>query len=267
MIDKIIIYNFASKHTENMKYSIVTINFNNQDGLHKTIENVVTQTFKDFEYIIIDGGSTDGSVEIIKKYKDKITYWVSEPDKGIYNAMNKGIEKASGDWIIFMNSGDIFANDNILSLVNSCEVPLNTAVIYGDSFEGNADKNYKYQDAIPFWESRDYLHHKGFCHQSSFTRTELAKKYLFDEHFKIAADYKMFYDFYKDGLSFYYIPLAISIFDIGGTCKQNPKIAFKEDAIILGKYGTIKYYYYYMKKFYYYRIEWAIKSRICNLLK
>ena len=86
-----------------MKYSVITINFNNIVGLNHTILSELGQTFKDYEYIIIDGGSTDGSVDVIKKYADKIDYWVSEPDKGIYNAMNKGILQAHGDYLNFMN--------------------------------------------------------------------------------------------------------------------------------------------------------------------
>jgi len=84
-----------------MKLSIITVNLNNAAGLQKTIESVITQTFTDYEYIIIDGGSTDGSVDVIKQHADKITYWVSEPDKGIYNAMNKGILQAKGEYCLF----------------------------------------------------------------------------------------------------------------------------------------------------------------------
>ena len=100
-----------------MKYSIITINYNNKDGLEKTILSVINQTCQDFEYIIIDGGSTDGSVDVIKKYADRIDYWVSEPDKGIYNAMNKGIIKAKGEYLNFMNSGDCFYDNEVLSNV------------------------------------------------------------------------------------------------------------------------------------------------------
>jgi glycosyltransferase involved in cell wall biosynthesis len=89
-----------------MKLSVITINYNNAIGLRKTIESVVNQTFRDYEYIIIDGGSTDGSVDVIKEYADKIDYWVSEPDKGIYNAMNKGVAAAHGEYTNFLNSGD-----------------------------------------------------------------------------------------------------------------------------------------------------------------
>ena len=90
------------------KISIITINYNNCEGLRRTIESVVNQTCRDFEYIIIDGGSTDGSVDVIKRYADNIDYWVSEPDKGIYNAMNKGIRMATGDYVQILNSGDMF---------------------------------------------------------------------------------------------------------------------------------------------------------------
>ena len=88
-----------------MKYSIITVNYNNRDGLRATIESVVNQTYRDYEFIVIDGGSTDGSTDVLKEFDDKITYWVSEPDKGIYNGMNKGIAKATGDYLNFMNSG------------------------------------------------------------------------------------------------------------------------------------------------------------------
>ena len=104
-----------------MKLSVITINYNNRDGLKKTIESVVNQTYKDFEYIIIDGGSTDGSVEVLKEYSDKIDYWVSEPDKGIYNAMNKGIDIAKGEYV--MNKK--IKSDLMLFL---------TAFIWGSSF-------------------------------------------------------------------------------------------------------------------------------------
>ena len=97
-----------------MKLSIITVNLNNAVGLKKTICSVINQTFLDIEYIIIDGGSLDGSLEIIKEYEKKITYWVSEPDSGIYNAMNKGIMHANGEYLQFLNSGDWLVNDSII---------------------------------------------------------------------------------------------------------------------------------------------------------
>ena len=97
--------------------SIITINYNNLAGLQKTFESVFNQTFQDFEYIVIDGGSTDGSKELIEQYHDKIDYWVSEPDSGIYNAMNKGIVRANGEYLQFLNSGDSLLGENILKNV------------------------------------------------------------------------------------------------------------------------------------------------------
>lgn len=103
-----------------MKLSIITINYDNKEGLLKTILSVVNQINHDYEYIIIDGGSNDGSVDIIKDYADKIDYWVSSKDKGIYNAMNKGIDVAKGEYCIFMNSGDTFYDSNTLKLCIPC---------------------------------------------------------------------------------------------------------------------------------------------------
>ena len=96
------------------KLSIITVNLNNKAGLQKTIESVFSQTFTDYEYLVIDGGSEDGSKELIKKYENKFVYWVSEKDKGIFNAMNKGILKASGEYLLFLNSGDYFYDSAVL---------------------------------------------------------------------------------------------------------------------------------------------------------
>lgn len=100
-----------------MRLSIITINYNNSIGLRKTIESVVSQTDNTFEYIIVDGGSSDGSVDIIKQYADKVSQWVSERDGGIYNAMNKGVRMAHGEYIMFLNSGDILYDNNVIGHV------------------------------------------------------------------------------------------------------------------------------------------------------
>ena len=98
-----------------MKLSIITVNLNNRDGLKKTIDSVISQTFKDFEWIVIDGGSTDGSRELIEQYVNHFAYWVSEPDKGVYNAMNKGVKKAKGEYLQFLNSGDWLRDENTVN--------------------------------------------------------------------------------------------------------------------------------------------------------
>ena len=100
-----------------MRYTIITINYNNKEGLERTIKSTAKQTFKNFEYIVIDGGSTDGSVEVIKQYASEIDFWVSEKDNGIYHAMNKGVSHAHGDYLLFMNSGDTFHSPDVLNSV------------------------------------------------------------------------------------------------------------------------------------------------------
>lgn len=169
-----------------MKFSIITINFNNRDGLRKTIESVVNQTFQDYEYIIIDGGSTDGSVEVIKEYADRIDYWVSEPDKGIYNAMNKGILKAHGEYLNFMNSGDFFNNPNVLTDVAK---ELKADIGVGAYFKGNNTSAwyYPYTDATFF-----HLFKGTFNHQSSFIKHKLFNNCLYNENLKIVADWEFF---------------------------------------------------------------------------
>lgn len=124
-----------------MKLSIITVNYNNFDGLKKTAESILTQTWRDFEWIIIDGASTDGSREYIvdlnenlnKNGWNPISYWCSEPDKGIYNAMNKGIVKAKGDYLNFMNSGDGFYESDTLRKIYLYIVKGNSDVYYGDA--------------------------------------------------------------------------------------------------------------------------------------
>ena len=145
--------------------SIITVSYNAEKTIEKTILSVINQTYPNVEYIIIDGGSTDGTVDIIKKYADKIAYWVSEPDKGIYDAMNKGIKLATGEWINFMNAGDIFNDKYVLEKVYSKKYDINTKFIYSDYFI--YDFRNKFRKIIA---SRD----KGILlHQSTIYKKEL----------------------------------------------------------------------------------------------
>jgi glycosyltransferase involved in cell wall biosynthesis len=172
------------------KISIITVNLNNVNGLNKTIESVICQTFTDYEYLIIDGGSTDGSVDVIKKSANRITYWVSEPDNGIYNAMNKGILQAKGEYLQFLNSGDCLVNENILAKV--FEIPRTDDIIYGHL-------NYVYDKGCIVHKmpeeqqlSLQYFFNHTIGHSSAFIARRLFNDNLYDESYMIGADKKFF---------------------------------------------------------------------------
>jgi len=211
-----------------MKLSIITVNLNNSEGLQKTIESVVSQTFTDLEYIVIDGGSTDGSVDIIKQYADKITYWVSEPDKGIYNAMNKGILQAKGEYCQFLNSGDVLYTITVLNSIFG----LNCAedIITGDMikiFSDNITKVDKGQAYTCQQRGQDltlYDMYSGTInHSSSFIRRELFEKYgLYDENYKIVSDWIFFLmTIGLAGTKVKYVDIVVSYFDMTGISNTN----------------------------------------------
>ena len=167
-----------------MKLSIITVNYNNCPGLQRTIDSVVAQTWRDFEWIIIDGGSTDGSRELIEKYQVHFSYWCSEPDKGIYNAMNKGIAKAKGEYLNFMNSGDCFYEKDTLEKVNDRNPKAD--IVYCD---------FSLHENLFFYKISNMmlqLFESSIDHQSTFIRRILFEKYKYDERLTIAADWKFF---------------------------------------------------------------------------
>lgn len=168
-----------------MTLSIITINFNNAAGLEKTIKSVISQTNKSYEFIIIDGGSTDGSKEIIERHKGEITYWVSEPDKGIYNAMNKGVKVAKGEYCIFMNSGDVFVDQNVIKDV------FNIGFI-ADIITGGIIINNNVIYYGPDKVSLAHFFTKSISHQASFIKTDLLRRIPYDENLKIVSDWKFF---------------------------------------------------------------------------
>jgi glycosyltransferase involved in cell wall biosynthesis len=189
--------------------------------------SVINQTYKNIEYIIIDGGSTDGTVDIIKKYEDKISYWVSEPDKGIYYAMNKGIDKANGEWINFMNSGDWFYNKSVISLIFENDYSVYD-LVYGNTEKRCTDKTI-IEKAGKFWKP-------GIVHQSIFSKTTLNKKYKFDNSYKIAADFDFTYKVFVKGYKTLYLDITITSFDMIGISHYNRYIGFKECRNISLKY-------------------------------
>lgn len=212
------------------KLTIITINFNHKEGLKRTIDSIVSQTFTDYEWIVVDGGSIDGSKELLEQYKDKFVWWCSEPDKGVYNAMNKGIAHARGEYTNFMNSGDIFVHPNILEEIFS--KPHTADILYGMMMRGSIDGEVSERNImkpnIKWWE----LCNNTFGHQSEFMKTELFSIKMYDESYKVAADADWnTYMVVNKRVSTEYIPLKISIIEEGGIstnmetlCKERKRI-------------------------------------------
>lgn len=195
-----------------MKLSIITINFNNKEGLQKTIDSVIVQTWRDFEWIIIDGGSTDGSKELIEQYQQHLAYWCSEPDKGVYNAMNKGIAKAKGEYLNFMNSGDVFyEKDTLMKVWNSNFSP---DILYGDWVY--AKKDVSQYIVAPSEATLAYFYVGNICHQAMFIKSIYLKSEGYDESFTIYADWARWVKMAYKGASFQRISLPICIYDGGG---------------------------------------------------
>jgi putative colanic acid biosynthesis glycosyltransferase len=227
-----------------MIISVITINYNNEKGLLKTINSVRALNVPDYlhlEFIVIDGGSTDGSVEVIRENKDIITSFLSEPDDGIYDAMNKGISISTGDWMNFMNSGDVFFDHNCLDEIFSGSVQKleGVSLIYGD----------KYDEEIPVMSRRPDLLNKGIihaCHQSMFFK-RIGLKY--NPRYKIYSDYDLVVQYLKKDISkALYVPIFISQTERGGIGsmvsitkrKEKFSIVYKQYGI-LGFIMSIKY--------------------------
>ena len=193
-----------------MKLSIITVNLNDAAGLRKTIESVVSQAFTDYEFIVIDGGSTDGSVDIIKQYADKINYWESEPDRGIYHAMNKGIMRAKGEYCQFLNSGDwIIKNDGLQQIFDKKP---DEDILYCDAHLGNEKRVYPDSlNLLFFIEST-------ITHQAAFIKRSLFKTFgLYDEEIKIVSDWEFWLKtIIKGQCSYRHIPLFLVYFDVNG---------------------------------------------------
>lgn len=203
-----------------MKVSIVTINYNNKAGLIKTLDSVYRQSFPDMEMVIIDGGSTDGSAECVDSYKSRIGFFVSEKDKGIYHAQNKGWQHAKGEFVLFLNSGDVFAADDVLERVFSVEQAAD--IIYGNMLivaEDGSERLGKMPSKIGIKQ----LYKDTLWHPVSFIRTSLFSKHGgYDESLKIVADYDFFCrEILKFKAKLSYVDVTISKFDTTGL-SSNP---------------------------------------------
>lgn len=194
-----------------MKISIITVCRNAAVNLEKTIRSIISQDFDNIEFIIIDGASTDSTNEIVKQYRDFISVSVSEPDKGIYDAMNKGTRLATGEWVIFMNAGDCFADGHVATRLAEEAEHSDSGVIYGDVIKDSLNTEY-----VKKAEEAHNSHRMFFCHQSSMVRRELLLKYPFDLSYPFSADFKFFKTLFKAGIGFKNLGFPVARFDTGG---------------------------------------------------
>ena len=193
-----------------MIVTIITVCRNHARELERTIRSVESQTWQEKEYLIIDGASTDETLEVIRQHKDSITRWISEPDQGIYDAMNKGVKWAQGQWVIFMNAGDTFASSDTLQRV--FQVPQEADVIYGDVIKGGNIKKA---------EAPHNAHRMFFCHQSAFIKTSCLKAFPFDTRHRMSADFKQIKQLYLNGKTFKQLDFPVANFDTQGVSNTN----------------------------------------------
>ncbi|CAN5348111.1 hypothetical protein BH09GEM1_BH09GEM1_04370 [soil metagenome] len=205
----------ASNDSARRSVSIITINRNDRDGLQKTIDSVMAQSSTDFEYIVIDGASTDGSVELIKKHARRIDYWVSEPDGGIYNAMNKGTERATGEFILFLNAGDIIYPATLETLLDNRAEWWDSDIVYGNIVNATTSRLDVARDIDQL------LHRECFIHQAVMVKSSVQRTLRFDPSFKIAADYDMFVRALKAGYSFRRVATTFGAYDATGVSNRN----------------------------------------------
>lgn len=222
-----------------MQISVITVCLNTKDTIEETLLSIFNQTFKDIEIIVIDGASKDGTLEIIDKYKDKITHFVSESDNGIYDAMNKGIKLATGDFICFLNAGDTFYDTSIFEKVEKKLIQNpECKFIFGDAEYISKEnskivsyENIKNEFSIIF---------DNICHQSIFYHKSLFEQFgLFSQDFKIYADWDFNINcLAKNKVKAMYLPLTICKFQLGGTCSnhESKKICKREKQLLIEKY-------------------------------
>jgi glycosyltransferase involved in cell wall biosynthesis len=226
----------------NPRFSIITVTYNAEKVIEETIQSVITQTYKNYEYIIIDGASKDNTLSVIDKYKDMISSVVSEPDKGLYDAMNKGIAAATGDYLCFLNAGDSFHEDDTLQLmlhsINDDALP---DVLYGETAIVNKEGHFLHMRRL---QTPEKLTWKSFkqgmlvCHQAFFAKRSLVKP--FDLSYRFSADFDWCIRVMKKASTLHNTHITVIDYLDEGLTTQNHKASLKERFRIMAKhYGWI----------------------------
>jgi glycosyltransferase involved in cell wall biosynthesis len=212
--------------------SIIVVSLNTKKKFLKTIKSVQKQVYKNYEIIIVDGKSVDGTVDEIKKLKDKKVKYIIQKDKGIYDAMNKGIRKSSGKWIIFLNSGDIFNSQNILQNIFTKKIT-HYDVIYSDTIV--VTKNLSYKVKGKNFTKKTVI--MPFCHQSTIVKSQHLKNNQFDLNYKLSSDFNFFLNSYYKKFKFYRYSQIISKVEAKGKSDLNRQKVFSENIEIFLKKG------------------------------
>lgn len=233
--------NVEIKSNELSVLSVVVVTFNAEKILEQTLLSVINQSYKKIELIVIDGASTDDTVNIIARWEDKITYWISEPDAGVYDAMNKAVDVATGDWIYFLGAGDILVN--IIEKIMPMFID-NKIVYYGDVYRNDLLKVYngKY--------STFKLSRLTICHQAIFYPLEAVRKYGFNTKYKVQADHHLNMILCGDKeFKFKYIPVLIALYDGTGISSTTKDIPFFRDRlkIVKSNFSIFIYFYAYSR--------------------
>jgi glycosyltransferase involved in cell wall biosynthesis len=238
--------------------TVVTVVFNGAKILEETIKSVINQNYDNIEYIIIDGGSTDGTLDILRKYQKVIDYWITEADNGIYDAMNKGIDLANGEWINFMNAGDSFLNPTVIKNIFYEKYFENIQIIYGNHKirrKNNLIRQAKIGKVKNLWQGSQ------FCHQATFVAVDFHKSFPFDLHTKIVADFEFFYRAWKYKANFLDCRETICIFEAGGVSDVKRIDSILGWWIVVDKNHKVNFYYIFNI------IKEVIKSVIKNAIK
>lgn len=216
----------TDKATSQPRVTIVTVAYNAGQLLEKTLADIARQQYPEKELVVVDGNSSDGSVDTIRRYAEEgvVTRWVSEPDGGIYDAMNKGVGMSTGEWVIFMNAGDVFASRDVLQRVFGSGHG-DADVVYGDVVKDGAVKKAP--------ASYRLYHRMLFCHQCVFARRRCLLQTPFDTRHKLSADYKFFLQQFQLGARFEYVAEPIAVFDTGGVSNRQRSRGLRDNISVV----------------------------------